>query len=559
MDAIDSTIISSQLSDSTWFSFQEHVRDIVHKLQSTCNSDGTEKPIDLSFLFEGDDDVGDLPEIHKYQYPAESFPDSTEYHDDETLLEDFQTLLSDPLPNDASVITYDGLRLPLPSQVLCARSRYFHAMLSSRWAPASGDCLQKPDALSTEFSDALEYLVTGAITLSGRPQHAAQNVDLIILANHLLIPSLEFVIATHISKTLTLMSFQSYLSVSIFSSLSIADCTSFRSVFVPQSLEYVLSSYAVRHLEELCESLPRTWQYARPFWYLLTTLSMSCEETEIGHAHFEERPSLPLLHSKLRPFFIYISKVAMSVPLASVLARETPSTRRVLTNLLAHNQSEELMPQIRLLGLGSVERNLCTACTCSAPARKRFRFDYQTQGFAADLILSNVQYFESEHPHTSSSDVCTSLQQVNVPQIDWKAQVPVIASEQCLSQQSNSFTAQPFLLTNDGLECFDKVDSDSISTIILFDRYSSLGPNARLVFYRDDPINQGLAAELCTDCVSLENVPPTYIALPTTRFWFAFVRDIPAEHPPAHHWWGWRFAVFPALKQHIRALEAFFG
>lgn len=559
MDANTGIIITSQSSDSTWSSFQEHVRDIVHKLQSACDSDETKKPIDLSFLFEGDDDVGDLSEILKYQYPAENFFDSTEYHDDETLLEDFQTLLSDPLPNDASVITYDGLRLPLPSQVLCTRSRYFHAMLSSRWAPASGNCLQKPDTSSTEFSDVLEYLVTGAITLSGRPQHAAQNVDLFILANHLLLPSLEFVIATHISKTLTLMSFQSYLSVSTFSSLSVADCTSFRSVFVPQSLEYVLSSYAVRHLEELCESLPRTWQYARPLWYLLSTLSMSCEETKLGHANFGERPSLALLHSKLRPFFKYISKVAMSVPLTSILARESPSTRMALTNLLAHNQSEELVPQIRLLELGSVDRILCAACMCSAPARKRFRFDYQTQGFAADLILSNVQYFESEHPHTGSSDVFTSLQQVNVPQIDWKAQEPVIAGEQCLSQQSNSFTAQPFLLTNEGLECFDKADSDSISTIILFDRFSSLGPNARLVFYRDDPINQGLAAELCTDCVTLENVPPTYIALPTTHFWFAFVRDIPAERPPALHWWGWRFAVFPALKQHVSALEALFG
>lgn len=561
MDVIDGTPSTGPSLDSTWSSFQEHVKDIIHRLQSASDFDESNEPIDLSFLFGEDDDLDESYDPVGdgiYRCPIAGLSESVEYHDDETLLEDFQTLLSDPLPNDPSIVTSDGLRLPLPSQVLCARSRYFHTMLSSRWVPSSGNCLEKPDASSAVFSDLLEYLATGAVTLPGKPHHSAQNVDLLVLANHLLLPSLECTVATHISCTLTLISFQSYISVCTFPSQGITDHSALPTTIVPESLEYVLSSYAVNHLEELCESLPRTWQYTRPFWYLLSKISMSCDRTEHGGARLDEHSPLPFPQSKLCPFFNYILKVAASFPLTSALARESPSTRAVLTNLLVYVQSEDLISRFRSLGLYPLEKHRCSTCTCLSPARKRFRFDYQMQGFTADLIFSNIQYFESEHPHTSYSDVFTSLQRVNVPQIGRGTSMHLVAGGQPLSRLSNSFI-QSILLGNNGLERFDKPECDSISMIILFDRFSSLGPNARLVFYRDDPICQALEAEFCTDCVSVENVPPRYIALPTTCFWFAFVSNTPAEHPPVHNWWGWRFAVVPALKQHVEALEALFG
>lgn len=562
MDVNDTSPSTSQFaSDSTWSSFKEHVNQIVNKLQSASfDSDNEKKPVDLFFLFDVDDDAHeccDSSANESSQFNGEGFSDSVEYHDDETLLEDFQTLLSDPMPNDTSIVTSDELRLPLPSQVLRARSRYFHAMLSTRWTTTSENCLQKPDTTSAVFSDVLEYLVTGGITLLEKPHREAQNVELFLLANHLLLPSLECVIATHIANTLTLISFQSYLSVCVFPSLSITEHETIQKpVIVPESLEYVFASYAIRHLEELCESLPRTWYYARSLWYLLSTHSISCEKEKLGDVNVKDDQLVSLLHSKLRYFIKYITKVAATVPLTTVVTRESHSTREAFTNLFVHVQSDDdLATQLRLLGLDPGEQHQCSTCMCSAPARKRFRFDTHLQSFPADFILSNVQYFESAHPHTSPSDLFDSLQEVTVRVTNWKPCVPVISVEQ---NTPNSFATQSIVATSGGLECFDKGDDGPVFTIILFDRYSSLGPNAQLTFFRDNPTSPS-QHDYCTEIVSLENVPPTYIALPTTHFWFGFLRYVPPERPLVHNWWGWRFAVFPALKQHVHAMDVLFG
>lgn len=555
-----SELVSLDLSDS-WLYFQQHIRDVLTKLQNVCASNENRDSADVSFLFAEDKEDEESSyglACRDNNCTYDNFGSNlVEYEDNDSLISDFQILLADPLPNDASIILSDGVRLPLPSQVLRERSCFFGAMLSTRWATPSGR-FQKPDASSIVFADVLEHLVTGAVTLSGETQNADHNVELLVLANQLLLPSLECVVATHISKCLTISSFPFYLSARAFSPPDNGDYLVVMGS-VPSSLEYVVSSFAVAHLQVLCSILPLTWQCARPLWYLLSSRIPSNNTEEMSQVGLHRKNEESLTPALLLPFSIYLSKVVREVSVAAHIENELPHVRAALIDLLLSTQSAELITKFSSLGILSSDQCSILSNVYQAPFPKSLMSMPQPSDVSVKTMFSEVQYFESIHPHTSPSGLGNSLREVLVPSPLYLKTRPPSNLQQAVSSWSSLLSEQPPVF-NEKSAVSVKSNADTVLSVILFDRYCSFGPDARLVFFLDRPENDEDLSGIYSDYISLENVPPTYIVLPATQFWFAFIRNVSEEQRPfVPNWWGWRFGVFPALRQDVCTLETLFG
>lgn len=194
--------------------------------------------------------------------PSSPHPDSTPptvYTDHDSLISDMQLLLTDATLCDTTILVADETPVAIPSQILRARSPYFAALLSDRWKPPPGLPLSKPNAPLPVFHDLLEYLVTGAVTLSLSPISIPHNVYLIVLAHEVTLAELEATVLHHISRHLTVQNLPIYLHA----------IAATRSLPPPQ-LEALLCTFVTDHISVFNAALAaHDWQLMKVLWRLL--------------------------------------------------------------------------------------------------------------------------------------------------------------------------------------------------------------------------------------------------------------------------------------------------
>lgn len=194
--------------------------------------------------------------------PSSPHPDTTPatvYTDHDSLISDMQLLLTDTTLCDTTILVADETPVAIPSQILRARSPYFAALLSDRWKPPPGVPLSKPNAPLPVFHDLLEYLVTGAVTLSLSPLSIPHNVYLIALAHEVALTELEASVLHHISRHLNVQNLPIYLRAIVAT----------RSP-PPLQLEDLLCTFVTDHISAFNAALAaHDWQLMQVLWRLL--------------------------------------------------------------------------------------------------------------------------------------------------------------------------------------------------------------------------------------------------------------------------------------------------
>lgn len=197
--------------------------------------------------------------------PILPFPESqqpTVYNDHDSLISDMQLLLTDSTLCDTTILVADATPVAIPSQILSARSPYFAALLSSHWRLPNNQPLSKPNATLPVFHDLLEYLVTGAVTLSLSPVSIPHNIHLILLAHELVLEQLEATVLHHIALHLTVQNLPIYLRAILSSNTQ-----------PPQQLQQLLCIFLRDHVNAITPDLvAHDWSLMQVLWRILVNI-----------------------------------------------------------------------------------------------------------------------------------------------------------------------------------------------------------------------------------------------------------------------------------------------
>lgn len=210
------------------------------------------------------------------------------YNDSDALIRDFQGLLENPLPNDASIVL-STCRLPIPAQVAAARSDYFNAMLDSRWSKLSslyneGFSYSKSNASEAVFTDILEFLITGQVVLnpSDAPDVILHHLALVALANELLLDQLERIVNLHLRLFLTIPNFQLHLQ--LIEKIRLGEWHGNNNVphTLPPDTCAVFATFIAQNLKSICVRIDKA--SILPMWRLLSL----CHTSLLAPYFFDE-------------------------------------------------------------------------------------------------------------------------------------------------------------------------------------------------------------------------------------------------------------------------------
>lgn len=417
--------------------------------------------------------------------PADS--STSVFTDHDSLMHDFQSLLTDVELCDASILVSSEKSLAIPSQVLRARSPYFDAMLSPRWEPTPPAHLEKPNAPVLIFQDLLEFLVTGSVTLGLATASIPHNVAVAALSHEVGCEELETVAVQHIRTHLTLQNLPLYLDT-LISPPRFPDLSSHHlhpsphPLPPPPLLEEALVDFAAAHAAELPPALATaSWPVTRALWRMLV------------NAHAADPLQRKELSAVARALASYTDVDAGCVRRAGDLLEDEPSAdRNAMLALLSDVPPVTFSKAIEPTGLFTPEQlvdkyrrdAMASPDVPRRPRTPRFR------------VLC-----ESRHPYPRGVRLEDSVQRV------------VVRAER-------------------GWVCH---------SLLKFDPRSSLGGGSELAFYTSDP---ALGTHPHTFLVGRQL--PAELVIPAGEFWYAFASTDANLVPTT---WGWRFFVEPVAPE----------
>lgn len=311
---------------------------------------------------------------------------STTYRDSESLLQDFQTLLTHPSPL-GPIIQVAEEKFFISPQILRVRSPYFAALLSPRWLHSR---FQKPNTTPQAFQDALEYLTTGTVALSTTESALPHNIRLSALAHELLLDELETVVISHIFT---------HLKPHVFGRAL------FPPVTPPPSFQDAMAVYLAENLS-LCETLPATMAHVTIIWRLL------------AHLHITTR-----LPSDIMIASLYIARHATSDPvnLKTILESEPTCNRLYMKTVLLN-----LPPVVFACHF---ENNCIFSLT---DLREKYRNDAALAPTLSQQPLTVRLVCESSHPHALAARLEDTIHHVNIPDEDAPfARARLVFDERC--------------------------------------------------------------------------------------------------------------------------------
>lgn len=342
----------------------------------------------------------------------------TEYEDRESLVRDFQSLLSNEagLADFRVVVGDNSTQFLLHKQVLAARSPYFSTLLSQPWFRTSADLRHEN---TDTVQDVVEYLYTGAVQLETESGSA---VRVAAAAHFMNVPDLEALALRHIKSTLNPATFPAHVTATTnLPGAAVPDSiTRVFAEFVSRNPVPVLTSPALR-VAENNEVVNGTYagysRIVRTIWGLLAyqvtetdgvghpDCSSVCEGLAMWSQRYAQRRTPHAHHdctsrsvSSPYPAFLvgYADRIEvdpMAVPMRAILeVCESAEERQALTAVLLRARPSVFARVVEPLGILRVEEVAAKYKASAGPS-----------------------VFESTHPHTMGSTTSSRVSVVLGP------------------------------------------------------------------------------------------------------------------------------------------------